>query len=186
MNSLTCTNCGADNRPGSKYCAQCGYELPKLKIETDAPSNLQTAPPQRSLIKTLKAGIVFIMAFGLAYWGVQQLFFKPLSFDQVLVRTANEINKTCPIMIDDQTRLDNTVALPDNTFQYNYTLINLTTAEISLDTIKKYVEPGIINNVKTHPDMKIYRENKTTLIYYYNDMNGEFVYKLEVSPDKYQ
>lgn len=77
-------------------------------------------------------------------FGVQQLYFKTPSFDKEMMQAASEINKTCPVMIDEQTRLDNTVALPDNSFQYNYTLVNLTKAEINLDTVRKYLEPVII------------------------------------------
>ena len=89
-------------------------------------------------------------------------------------------------MVDQHTRLDNAVALPDNTFQYNYTLVDITKSEVNLDTVKKYVEPGILNNVRTNPGMKTFRDNKTTFIYYYKDMKGEFVFKYPITPDMYQ
>lgn len=129
--------------------------------------------------------VVGIIAFGLSYFAVQQIFFKPPSFDKVMMQAASELNKTCPIMVDEYTRLDNAVALPDNIFQYNYTLVNITKEEVNLDTVKKYIEPGIINNVKTNPDLKIYRDKKTTMSYYYKDKNGEFVHKFSVTPDQY-
>ena len=129
--------------------------------------------------------VVRIIAFGLLYFAAQQIFFKPPSFDKVMMQAASEINKTCPIMVDEYTRLDNAVALPDNIFQYNYTLVNITKEEVNLDTVRKYIEPGIINNVKTNPDLKIYRDNKTTMRYYYKDKNGEFVHKFSVTPDQY-
>jgi hypothetical protein len=97
------------------------------------------------------------------------MFFKQPSFNKEMMQVASELNKTCPIMVDDQTRLDNAVALPGNSFQYNYTLINLTKSEVNIDTIKKYLEPSIINNVRTNPGLKIYRDNKVTMIYYYKD-----------------
>ena len=59
-------------------------------------------------------------------------------------------------------------------------------AEINLDTVKKYFEPGLINNVKTNPDLKTYRDNKTTMIYSYRDKKGEFVVKFSVTPDMYE
>ena len=89
-------------------------------------------------------------------------------------------------MIDQYTRLDNTVAFPNKSFQYNYTLINMDKSEVNLDTVKKYIEPGIINNVKTNPDLKIYRENNTTMIYNYRDKNGVFVLKIAVTPEMYK
>lgn len=89
-------------------------------------------------------------------------------------------------MVDQYTRLDNAVALPDNAFQYNYTLVDIIQSEVNLDTVRKYIEPGIINNVKTNPDLKIYRDNKTTMVYYYKDKNGVFVFKLAVTPKMYE
>jgi len=89
-------------------------------------------------------------------------------------------------MVDQETRLDNAIALPENSLQYNYTLVNIESTEVNPDTVKKYIEPGIINLVKSSPDMKIYRDNKTTIIYNYRDKNGVFILKLVVTPEMYQ
>ncbi len=129
--------------------------------------------------------IVGIIVFGLSYFAVQQIFFKTNTFDKAMMEAASELNKACPIMVDQDTRLDNAVALPDNIFQYNYTLVNLDKSEVNIDTVKKYIEPEIINNVKTNPDLKTYRENKVTMAYNYKDKNGVFVLKISVTPDLY-
>lgn len=130
--------------------------------------------------------IVGAITFGLFYFAVQQIFFKPPSFDKIMMHAASELNKMCPIMVDEYTRLDNAVALPGNIFQYNYTLVDITKDEVNLDTVRKYIDTGIINNVKTNPDLKIYRDNKTTMAYYYKDKDGVFVHKLLVTPDLYK
>ena len=88
-------------------------------------------------------------------------------------------------MVDRDTRLDNAVALPGNILQYNYTLINLDKSEVNVDTVNKYVAPGIINNVRTNPELKVYRDNKVTMDYAYRDKNGVFVLKISVTPDMY-
>lgn len=129
--------------------------------------------------------IVGLVAFGLAYFGVQHFFFQPASFDKAMMEAASELNKTCPIMVDQETRLDNAVALPGNIFQYNYTLINLDKSEVNIDTVRKYVEPGLINTVKTNPDLKPYRNNKVTMAYNYRDKNGVYILKINVTPDLY-
>lgn len=186
MENTICTNCGAHNRANSKYCNKCGYALP-LPVVVDSGEPARPVPASSAdRRKKLTGSIVGIIAFGITYWAVQQFLFKPPAFDKVMMQAASELNKTCPIMVDAYTRLDNAIALPPNSFQYNYTLINLTKAEVNLDTIKKYVEPAIVNNIKTNPDMKIYRDNKTTMIYYYKDKNGEFVHKFTVTPELYQ
>lgn len=129
---------------------------------------------------------VAIVVFWISYYISQQIFSQEMSFDKNMVEVANEINKNCPIMVDQYTQLDNAMTLPGNIFQYNYTLITITKDEVDLDTVKRYIEPGIINNVKTNPDLKLYRDHETTLNYYYKDRNGEFVHKISVTPDMYK
>lgn len=186
MDKVKCTNCGASNELNFKYCMQCGYELPKSKIEPVETEEKRPKSSEQGNKKKL-LGLVFgIIAFAVAYWGVQQIFFSPPSINKMMMQEASEINKTCPIMVDQYTRLDNVLASPPKSFQYNYTLVNLTKSDVNLDTIKKYVEPAILNNVRTNPDMKTLRKNKVTMIYYYKDKNGNFVYKYTVTPDMYQ
>jgi len=186
MENVICTNCEAENKTNQKYCKLCGYELPKPKAETLDSQVQNPMPATTDKWKKVIGSFVGVAAFGLSFWAVQYFFFSPPSFDKVMMQAASELNKTCPVMVDQYTRLDNAVALPVNSLQYNYTLVDALKSEVNLDTVKKYIEPGIINNVKTNPDMKIYRDHKTTFIYYYRDKNGEFVLKLSVTPDMYQ
>lgn len=183
METVTCSHCQTDNKITSKYCSACGYELPK----PEPADNLLQEPVKTTGSRRKSVGIIGgILAAGLTYWGVNHFFFKSPSFDEVMMEVASELNKTCPVMVDQHTRLDNAIALPENSFQYNYTLVNLRKDEVNLDAVKENVEPGILNNIRTNPDMKIYRDNKTTLIYYYKDMNGEFVHKYSVTPAMYE
>ena len=105
-----------------------------------------------------------------------------------MMAAASEINKSCPIMIDSETQLDNVVALPDNVFQYNYTLVNLLKSELSVDVelIKAELKPEIVNEVKTNPDLAFYRQNKTTIKYLYKDKEGSFLMTIAVGPDLYE
>jgi len=76
--------------------------------------------------KKRNIGTVIGLAIGaIAFVLIQQLFFKAPSFDKVMMKAASELNKTCPIMVDKETRLDNAVSLPGQIFQYNYTLVNM-------------------------------------------------------------
>ena len=185
MEKVTCTNCHKENSINDKFCSNCGFALAKIETETKDPKfNEPTALKKSNKIKLIGL-IVGAITFGLSYFAVQHIFFKTPSFDKVMIYAASEVNKMCPIMVDEYTRLDNAVALPGNIFQYNYTLVDIAKDEVNLDTVRKYIEPRIINNVKTNPDLKIYRDNKTTMTYYYKDKNGVFVHKLSVTPDLY-
>jgi hypothetical protein len=136
--------------------------------------------------KKRNIGTVIGLAIGaIAFVLIQQLFFKAPSFDKVMMKAASELNKTCPIMVDKETRLDNAVSLPGQIFQYNYTLVNMVKDSMNIPDLQNYLEPIITNNVKTNPDLKVYRDHKITMAYYYKDKNGVFVLKIAVTPDKY-
>lgn len=130
--------------------------------------------------------ITTALGFVLGYFIVQQLFFKPETFDQQLMQAANELNKSCPMKVDNETQLDSTIALPNNIFQYNYSLINMERELIDTLKFRNYLRPIIINNVVTNPDLKTFRDNDVLIAYNYNDMNGKFLLKLLITPQDYK
>ena len=119
------------------------------------------------------------------YFLVQQIF-SPPTFDKAMMQAASELNESCPIMVDRETRLDNAVAMPGKVFQYHYTLVNMLLADIDVATLTSNLTPQLINNVKTNPDLKAYRDNEVTMSYTYKDANGEFVAKISVTPQDYE
>jgi len=181
---ITCTNCQAENSRESKYCASCGYQLPLLASQEEI--KVATAPQELKSKRKLNLKTVggFVLGFVVMYFVGQQLF-KP-SIDTKLAEFADEFNKTCPMTIDQYTTLKNVVALPDKTIQYNYILIGINKSEVKLDTVKKYLFPGVLQNAKTNPGMKLFRENKVTINYYYSDQNGESVTQYVVKPEMYE
>jgi hypothetical protein len=179
-----CSNCQAENDINSKYCSVCGFQLPitdsgNLKPEVE---DLKAKKPKRKF--DIKTFIGFIIGFIIMFFVTQSLF-KP-SIDKQLAEFANEFNKTCPMNIDEYTTLKNVVALPNKTIQYNYVLVGMAKADVKIDTVKKYIFPGILQNVKSNPGMKLFRDNKVTLNYYYSDKNGEYVTQYIVKPEMYE
>ena len=120
-----------------------------------------------------------------SYWIVQKWFDKPPSFDKQLMIVASEFNKTCPIMVDAQTRLDSALALPNNTFQYHYTFVDVETANVDTNDFKDYMAPNILEQMKTSPQMKSFRENKVILNYLYRDKNRQYIALITITPDMY-
>lgn len=104
----------------------------------------------------------------------------------LLDKTANELNKTCPMMVDSETRLDNATSLPGNVFQYNYTIVNYIKDSLDVDALKANLEPGILNQIKTNPELKLFRDNDVTLAYSYADKNGVFLLKMTFAPKDYK
>lgn len=173
MGKVNCIQCGVANPAASKYCSQCGYELPLEKTET----TINPIPSTKALNSDSKKQQTVLLVFGMiaslvCFFLMRELFFDSPSFDKEMVKVANEINKNCPITVDKETRLDNVEALPENVFRYNYTLVNLEKSQIDSSGMKEYLESKITSDVQTNPDLKQFREHKTTMEYSYKDKNG--------------
>ncbi len=209
MHFIKCSNCGHFNEVKTEYlifCSQCNKKLEnnltdwrkrnsdksfddyKQLICTTETNETSKVKVKSSRPKGLKYGIAFAVAFGLffmiGYFAVG--FLEKPTYNKAMMEIASEMNKSCPIMIDNATRLDNSIVLPDNVFQYNYTLVNMTKDSIMIDDLKNYLEPTIINFVKTNPDMKKMRDFKTTVNYYYKDKTGVYLFTISVKPEQYE
>ena len=88
-------------------------------------------------------------------------------------------------MVDSGTRLDNAISIPGNKLAYNYTLVNLLKADIDIDQLQEQMRPLLVNSVKTHDDLKIFRNNNVTLVYNHKDKDGVFLFKITVTPADY-
>ena len=139
-----------------------------------------------SKVKTWLGTILGIVLFSLASFFVKQFLNKPPSFDKMLVEIVNELNKICPMTVDSDTQLDNAISKPPNIIQYNLTLINHEKEDLDVLDLKNYLEPNILNNVRTNPDLQTLRDKNVVFDYYYNDKNGIFLFKISVSPEKYK
>ncbi|MEI2758583.1 MAG: zinc ribbon domain-containing protein [Bacteroidia bacterium] len=182
MEKIKCTHCDTDNLVTAKYCSRCGYELPKVQSEITTNAIQQPTPKKKLSVK----GIIGIAVGIGTMFAVQQFLFKTPSYDKVMMQIASELNKTCPIMVDAETRLDNAIALPPNVFQYNYTLVNMDKVSVDTNELKNNLEPIVINTVKTNPQMQFQRDHKTTMNYSYKDRSGQFLFMISVTPDKYE
>lgn len=108
------------------------------------------------------------------------------SLEKKLEKTVEDIKDQFPMQIDQFTRVDSASVIPPSTLQYYFTLTQEEKATIELDTIKKYLKPKVIENIKTNPEMEDLKKNKVTLGYQYHDKNGDSVYTLMVTPDMYK
>lgn len=213
MDYLKCNNCGNLNKIQTEYqtfCSDCKKKLDNnysdwVRLNTEktfedfkkavciSEEDINNAKSMKK--STNKKGLKFyiglvisIAVFSTAgkYGGeVIHRLFNTSGYDKVMMAAASEINKSCPIMVDSETRLDNTIAMSNNVFQYNYTLINMLKESLDITFARAQLEPNIINNVKTSPDMKFQRDNNATINYYYKDKEGVHLFTISVTPDKY-
>lgn len=107
-------------------------------------------------------------------------------FNKELTAAANEVNKSCPIMVDGETRLDNAMALPGNTFAYYYTLVNVEVGMLDTTQVKEILAPSIKAMIKTSPDMESMRKTGCNFKYTYRDKGGNYLFAINVTPADYQ
>lgn len=128
----------------------------------------------------------YAVAFAATFFLIQYFFFQEPSAEDYLQRAATEVNKSCPMMVDQETRLDGAEALPGNVFQYNYTLINMVAEGVNIEGIKEILEPQITRQVVKNEQLQVFRDREVTMAYRYHDRNGAFLFDIQVRPDKYQ
>jgi len=87
-------------------------------------------------------------------------------------------------MVDFETRMDKVNALPDNILQFDYTLIYRDKDSISIGNLRKFMEPEILNKIKTSPTLSRYLSKNLTWVYSYKDKNGDFIFKITYAPEQ--
>ncbi len=186
MPTKICSNCQKENVSIAKYCSNCGKALETRDSELFEAALAEVAPKKKFKPFVL-LGLVFgiMVMFAVAYLVQYRLLVSP-SFDTVMMKAVSDINATCPIMVDKLTRLDNAIALPDNTIQYNYTVLEMQSSQIDTVAFRKQIFPNILNNVKTNPSFKIFRDNAAVLIYAYRDKDGLFIQQFAITAAMYQ
>jgi hypothetical protein len=80
-----------------------------------------------------------------------------------LVQTSKDLNARLPMNVDSETRWDKTVPGPGNCLTYCYTLIHVSKSEVDPGdvTAKK---PTLLLNYRTSPGMKLFRDNRITVL----------------------
>ncbi len=187
MDKVKCSNCGEDNNVRAKYCAHCGYELPKIIVEKVAePVVIQPKKKNKAGRIWMIVIFAFLLIIAAGFFAIQHFITSGGLFDKGMEMIANEMNKSCPVMVDNETRLDNVEIIPGNIFQFNYTLVNIENASIDTTQVKTYLEPLIIQNIKSSPQMTLQKERKTTMKFVYKDKNGDYLFQISVAPEKYR
>lgn len=125
--------------------------------------------------RTTRITIIVCVALVIIFTVAQMFMKKSATNNDVMTQVANEINKKCPMMLDSITRFDNSVALTNNVFQFNYTITNAVKLNYDTTALQTAVRPLALNLLKTDPKCKPYRDNNTTLSFAYHDKSGAYL-----------
>ena len=110
------------------------------------------------------------------------VFSPSVKMDKALMQSASQINASCPIMVDQFTRLDNAIASPDKRFIYNYTLLADIPDDYDKDGFVKQLRPVLVNNYKNMPECQPMFKNGVTVVCRYKRTNGTHIADIPITP----
>lgn len=112
---------------------------------------------------------------------MQYYFDKNSSVEAKLRKTSEEMNKSLPMTLDAETRLDTTLAF-EKSFAYRYTLINYALEELDKDVFTAQMKPQIKNGYCHSEEMQQFVTAGVTVRYLYYGKSGKQVASIEYKP----
>lgn len=100
-------------------------------------------------------------------------------------KTVSDINKHCPIQIDQTTRLDSCESLPNNTFRFDFTFLFIDATKIDAVEFRTQMRDILLYNIQSNPQMALLKENHATFIYDCVDENKNSLGVLTITPTDY-
>jgi hypothetical protein len=133
--------------------------------------------PVKSLIAAVFGAVLGSYAVHLAFSN------RSGDIEKALIKASTEANKTVPLMLDAETRLDGTSAGPGRFLTYRYTLVNLTKNDpLDLKKFEARVRPNILHEYKTTAGLKALREALVSMRHRFSDRNGVFITEIVIAP----
>lgn len=97
-------------------------------------------------------------------------------------KDISKLNKPLPRMIDNDTRLEN-VALVDKDIYFNYTMVNLLTADVDIAKVESIIAPNIKSTQCQDGGLRPILNEGRKLVYVYMDKEGKLITKITVSKE---
>ena len=110
----------------------------------------------------------------------------PSTKPKTLAAATKLINDECPKMVDPESRLDSVLLSQEGLLSYYYTLPNKDNPAINPTSFTAFLLPGIIDNIRSNPDLKMHRDSSITMVFNYRSRSGEFITEFSVGPQMYR
>lgn len=111
----------------------------------------------------------------------------PPSVETSMQNVADNINKTCPVMVDEFTQLDSVDLLKGSrTMLYYYTISDFELENKDINTVKQSLKEVLIDNINKAPEMKVMRENDVVFDYIYSNKERQKLIELTILPADYK
>jgi hypothetical protein len=106
--------------------------------------------------------------------------------NNVLLSTmVDQVNKSCPITLDAETRIDGAEVIASDKIQFNYTLTQKEQHEVDAANLQTRVQPILLENMKSNASFEVLRNQKITVLFNYKDKNGVSLFKIVITPQQY-
>ncbi|HSY60385.1 MAG TPA: hypothetical protein VK796_00860 [Cytophaga sp.] len=106
--------------------------------------------------------------------------------NNVLLNTmVEQVNKSCPITLDAETRMDGAEVISNDKIQFNYTLTQKEQHEVDAASLQARVQPILLENMKSNASFEVLRTQKITVVFNYKDKNGVSIFKIVITPQQY-
>jgi hypothetical protein len=92
-------------------------------------------------------------------------------YDVKLAELAANMNKKMPVK-EGPYRMDSVGTRKGKVLVYNYTIMGSDKLKLDYLATKESIQKKIIENLKTNPKLKAFKENDVTLVYKYFDEHG--------------
>lgn len=103
-------------------------------------------------------------------------------FEAQLKAESDSINKTLPKQMAPGVELEKTVVSGGDKITYYYNLKNVESNPQIVEALTGEGKKQAIEQYKTNPDLKKFRENNVTMVYVYKDKNGQTIGEISMSP----
>jgi hypothetical protein len=148
--------------------------------------------PKNKFLKYMLPGITSVAAFWFYLQSVGYVMpyiesgMLQISTEHTLEWESEMLNKQCPIMVDEVTRLDSSSIRLQNTFCNYYTLLSKEKTEKDIEQLKQFLTYQLIHLVKINEQLKALREKEVNFSYSYQDKNYEHLFEITVTKDDYK
>src|SRR5688572_7621857 len=132
------------------------------------------------------------MKLNLKWFVVLPTFFVMLSCENQIQQESSieedvaTVNKKCPQMIDEETRLEKVIFTKPSLIAYNYSLVNLEKKNVDTAEFRRMLWPGLLSGIRVDKSLAGLREKKMHFEYRYFDKNKELIYTFKIGPVNYQ
>jgi cell division protein FtsB len=134
----------------------------------------------------IRTVVIVVLCFFLSVVG-KEAWAQPYvnEFDVKLAEMAASMNKKMPVT-EGPYRMDSVGTRKGRVMVYNYTIMGSDKLKLDYLATKNSIEKKIIENLKTNPKLKSFKENDVTMVYKYFDEHGVKQIVIELKSSVYK